>query len=218
MAEESDPRLILLRALRKAYPAKLDVQQLISSISLSEKVDKDKLQEALISLKEENLIEESPGKVGGSARVNLSHLGMEHLHETDPKNEQYEVISPREIESKLISTYDSMKAEMEILKQNLESSQKTLDLEMGGLKKSIADHDQFLRTYFVRIIESISTFIGIFGIVVVMMVNNLGDNLEKVNDPTILIFFVVGLPLLLIITIMPTLFLIKHKVLEPRHD
>lgn len=218
MAEETDPKLLLLRALRKAYPAKLDAQQLLSSISLAEKMDKEVLRTALESLREEQLVEESPGKVGGSPRVNLSHSGMERLHETDPKDEQYEIISPREIESKLISTYDSMKAEMEILKQNLENSQKTLDVEMSGLRKGITDHDQFLRTYFVRIIESISTFIGIFGIVVVMMVGSLEGHLGAVEDPTVLILFVIGLPLLLILSIMPTLYLIKHNVLEPRHD
>jgi heme/copper-type cytochrome/quinol oxidase subunit 2 len=90
---------------------------------------------------------------------------------------------------------------------------------VSEIRKSIADHDQFLRTYFVRIIESISVFIGVFGIVVVMMVStlkdSLGDSGENTSSIVDLQIFVVMLPLLLVLTIIPTLYLIKKVILQP---
>jgi ABC-type siderophore export system fused ATPase/permease subunit len=139
------------------------------------------------------------------------------LEGLEPLTEGSGTISPWEMESKLIATYDSMKTDMEALKKNLERSQKEFEKDVSEIRKSIADHDQFLRTYFVRIIESISVFIGVFGIVVVMMVSTLQGSLGGASTTSMhdLKIFVIMLPLLLVLTIIPTLYLIKKVILQP---
>jgi hypothetical protein len=155
----------------------------------------------------------------GVTRLVISTKGIAMLDGLEPQTDEAGTISPWEMESKLIATYDSMKTDMEALKKNLERSQKEFEKDVSELRKSIADHDQFLRTYFVRIIESISVFIGVFGIVVVMMVSTLKDSLGNSGENTSSIadlqIFVIMLPLLLVLTIIPTLYLIKRVILQP---
>lgn len=74
-------------------------------------------------------------------------------------------VSAKEIEARLVEIYDRIKVDMESMRQNLENSQKALEKEMAAVRSSIADHDQVIRTYFVRVVETFGVFVGIFAVV-----------------------------------------------------
>jgi hypothetical protein len=215
MSDDIDHGLAILRQLRHSYPARVAEADLLRTVAQSEKVAQESLRPTLTKMVEEGLVQSSKDGAGVT-RLVVSAKGISMLEGLEPLTEGAGTISPWEMESKLIATYDSMKTDMEALKKNLERSQKEFEKDVSELRKSIADHDQFLRTYFVRIIESISVFIGVFGIVVVMMVSTLKDSLGEAGA-TIgdLQIFVVMLPLLLVLTIIPTLYLIKKVILQP---
>jgi DNA-binding IscR family transcriptional regulator len=215
LSDDIDRGLAILRHLRQSYPARVAEADLLRAIAQAEKVGQDSLRPTLAKLIEEDLIHSSKDGAGVT-RLVISTKGISMLDGLEPQTDEAGTISPWEMESKLIATYDSMKTDMEALKKNLERSQKEFEKDVSEIRKSIADHDQFLRTYFVRIIESISVFIGVFGIVVVMMVSTLKDSLGEAGA-TIgdLQIFVVMLPLLLVLTIIPTLYLIKRVILQP---
>jgi DNA-binding IscR family transcriptional regulator len=216
VSDDIDHGLAILRQLRHSYPARVAEADLLRTVAQSEKVGLESLRPTLTRLMEEGLVQSSKDGAGVT-RLVVSSKGISMLEGLEPLTEGSGTISPWEMESKLIATYDSMKTDMEALKKNLERSQKEFEKDVSEIRKSIADHDQFLRTYFVRIIESISVFIGVFGIVVVMMVSTLqgslgGSSTTSMHDLKI---FVIMLPLLLVLTIIPTLYLIKKVILQP---
>jgi DNA-binding PadR family transcriptional regulator len=214
VSDDIDHGMALLKQLRQSYPARVRESELLKTVAQSEMVSVDTIRPALKTLVEQNLVVVTRDEAG-EERVTIAQSGIDMLEGLEPSQGEVATISPWEMESKLIATYDSMKTDMEALKKNLERNQQVFGKEMGELRKSIADHDQFLRTYFVRIMESISVFIGIFGIVVVMMVTTLNPILHKASLAD-LRMFVVMLPLLLVLTIIPTLYIIKRVILEPR--
>ncbi len=214
MSDEIDHGLALLRHLRQSYPARVGEADLLRAVAQNEKVSVEIVRPSLKKLVEQKLVIATIDDAG-EERVWIAQSGIDILDGLEPSIGEAATISPWEMESKLIATYDSMKTDMEALKKNLERNQRDFEKEMGELRKSIADHDQFLRTYFVRIMESISVFIGIFGIVVVMMVNNLDQSLRG-TDMEDLLMFIVMLPLLLVVTVIPTLYIIKKIILEPK--
>lgn len=213
---ESDIRQALLRYLRQVYPARMDPKDVISNVASAGNFDNIEVCRVLDRLRTEGLVEETLYNSGAadSRRVQINQAGLGILQAEDQTGGSAEVISPREIESKLISTYDNMKTDMEELRRNLNSTQKELGKVMGELHASISDHDQFLKTYFVRIMESISVFIGIFGIVVVIMVSSLSGHIREYFTYNEFVVFIIVLPVLLIITIVPTLLLIKRYILD----
>jgi hypothetical protein len=214
VSDEIDIGLALLRHLRQSYPARVGEADLIRGVAQNEKVSVEVVRPSLKKLVEQKLVIATIDEAG-EERVWIAQSGIDMLDGLEPSIGEAKTISPWEMESKLIATYDSMKTDMEALKKNLERNQRDFEKEMGELRKSISDHDQFLRTYFVRIMESISVFIGIFGIVVVMMVNNLDESLRG-TDMKDLMMFIVMLPLLLVVTVIPTLYIIKKIILEPK--
>lgn len=208
----SDPMETALCHMAKLHPLRATEQELAEVLRAA---GHGPAALALISkMLDEHLLETAPSDPKGGRSLQLTEHGREYLRSKgiDPA---LECITPREIESRLISTYDQMKADMEVVRQNLEQNHRTLEKEMDGIRKSMGEHDQFVRTYMVRIVESISMFIGIFAIVVVMMVNVLKDMI-KIEDKTMLLYYVGSLPLLLIITIITGLWLIRRFLLLPK--
>jgi hypothetical protein len=218
MTEMKDLRDLVLCHLNKVHPAKESEKAVIDAMVGQTGKSREEVLTTLESLRSAGLVEQftvQPTFQSESERqYTITQKGREA---NQPKGDDpgQECISPREIESRLISNYDRMKGDMEVIRQNLEKDQKTLETEMSDIRKSMADHDQFVKTYMVRIVESISMFIGIFAIVVVMMVNVLKD-LSSIPDKTMLLLFVISLPILLIVTIIPGLWLIRKLILEPK--
>ncbi|OPY31940.1 MAG: hypothetical protein A4E32_01548 [Methanomassiliicoccales archaeon PtaU1.Bin124] len=219
MAEErKDAKDLVLCLLARFHPIKASEKEVADELHAENGLNQEEVHTALESLRIAGSVEMTTVQLAHLSatedRYSITDKGREALRAKgmDPAQE---CITPREIESRLISNYDRIKAEMEQVRQNLERNQKTLETEMTGIRKSMGEHDQFVRTYMVRIVESISMFIGIFAITVVMMVNVLKD-LSLIPDKTMLVIFVATLPTLLIITIIPGLWLIRRMILEPR--
>ena len=61
---------------------------------------------------------------------------------------------PKEIESRLIETYDRIKSDMGEMRQSLEMSRKALDKQMEDMRKQIGGQEQVFKTYFIRVIET----------------------------------------------------------------
>jgi hypothetical protein len=212
---DDDIRKAVLMNLRRSYPARVDPKELIKVIASGNGYEDIEVCRVLDVLRAEGLVEETLHGSGtaSSRRVQISQSGLGALYSQEPTESSGEIVTPREIESKLISTYDNMKADMEDLKRNLQLNQQELGKVMRELHGSISEHDQFLKTYFVRIMESISVFIGIFGIVVVIMVSNLSGHIRDYFAYQEFVVFILVLPILLIITIVPSLYLIQRYIL-----
>jgi len=212
----------ILRHLREFYPVKVDEIVLIATVQKDFKdTSIETVRQAIRGLKERGLVEETvvkaPFDKAETFRFKITSQGIEFLQ----KMEEAGVvagISPREIESRLVETYDRIKADMEIMRQNLETSQKALEADMTGMRGRIGEHDQVIRTYFVRVIETFGVFVGIFAVVVVMMISSL-IGLTQMRDPIQILFIVVWVPVSLILMILAMLLGIKHLVLKaPKQD
>jgi hypothetical protein len=219
---EQDLEKQILRHLREFYPVKVDEIVLIATIQKeSRDANIETVAKAIRGLRDRGLVEETvvkaPFDKTETFRFKITSQGIGFLQ----KMEEAGVvagISPKEIEARLVETYDRIKADMEVMRQNLETSQKALEADMTGMRARIAEHDQVIRTYFVRVIETFGVFVGIFAVVVVMMISSL-IGLTQMKDPTQIIFIVVWVPLSLTIMILALLLGIRHLVLKaPRQD
>lgn len=214
---EQDLEKQILRHLREFYPVKVDEIVLIATVQKeSRDTNIETVGKAIRGLRDRGLVEETvvkaPFDKAETFRFKITSQGIGFLL----KMEEAGVvagISPKEIEARLVETYDRIKADMEVMRQNLETSQKTLESEMAGMRARIADHDQVIRTYFVRVIETFGVFVGIFAVVVVMMISSL-IGLTQMRDPTQILFIVVWVPVSLILMILAMLLGIKHLVLK----
>jgi ABC-type sugar transport system permease subunit len=216
----SGVRLQLLRNLREFYPIKVDEIVLISAVQkVLKDVTVDQIVQEIQALKEQGYVEVSSVKTPfGKAenfRYKITGQGIEHLQALEERGVKTEVIPPKEIESRLVETYDRIKSDMEEMRLSLETSQKALDKEMEDMRKQIGDHDQVIKTYFIRVIETFGVFVGIFAVVVVIM-SGLGDAIlkEEASFQTQMLILI-GIPAALTIVITVLLLGIKWLVLMP---
>lgn len=221
MAERatSGVRLQLLRNLREFYPIKVDEIVLISAVQkVLKDVTVDQIVQEIQSLKEQGYVEVSSVKTPfGKAenfRYKITGQGIEHLQTLEERGVKAEVIPPKEIESRLVETYDRIKSDMEEMRQSLETSQKALDREMEDMRKQIGDHDQVIKTYFIRVIETFGVFVGIFAVVVVVM-QGMAQELAKTSDLGQQMVVLIAVPSALTIVILVLLLGIKWLILMP---
>lgn len=216
----SGVRLQLLRNLREFYPIKVDEIVLISAVQkVLKDVAIDQIVQEIQALKEQGYVEVSSVKTPfGKAenfRYKITGQGIENLQTLEEKGVRTEVIPPKEIESRLVETYDRIKSDMEEMRQSLETSQKALDKEMEDMRKQIGDHDEVIRTYFIRVIETFGVFVGIFAVVVVVM-SGMGDAITTENITfTTQLMILFGVPAALTIVILILLLGIKFLILVP---
>ena len=148
-------------------------------------------------------------------RYKITGQGIEHLQELEDRGVKAEIVPPKEIQSRLVETYDRIKSDMEEMRQSLETSQKALDEEMGAMRKQIADHDNVIRTYFVRVIETFGVFVGIFAVVVVAMISSINAAASAASDKIVFaIVILVAIPIILVTVIVTLLFAIRELVLK----
>ncbi len=171
---ESNVKMQILRSLREFYPIKVDEIVLISSVQKALKdVTIDRVSQEIKELKTKGLIEESvikaPFGKTETYRYKITSDGIDFLQSLEESGAKREGVSAREIETRLIETYDRIKSDMEEMRHGIETSQKTLDSEMKEMRQRIQDHDQVIRTYFLRVIETFGVFVSIFAIVVVLI-------------------------------------------------
>jgi hypothetical protein len=112
-----------------------------------------------------------------------------------------------------METYDRIKVDMEAMRQNLEDSKRTLEGDMTKVQSSIADHDQVIRTYLVRVIETFGVFVGIFAVVVVSIISVI-TALGKVDNTLFHLLILIALPIILGSVIMTLLWGIRELVLK----
>ncbi|MDD1756146.1 MAG: hypothetical protein LUQ39_04855 [Methanomassiliicoccales archaeon] len=212
----------ILKSLREFYPIKVDDIVLIAAV---QKVIKDatvdQITKDIVVLRDSGLVEETiikaPFGKTETKRLKITSTGIERLQGLEEK-EVKGVVSAKEIESRLIETYDRIKGDLETMRQNLEASQKALEGEMNGVRTRIADHDQVIRTYFVRVIETFGVFVGIFAVVVVSMQASISGAIAAISatgDPLSFFLAMGGIALTLGVVIIAMLYGIRKLVLIP---
>lgn len=206
----------ILRSLRDFYPIKVDEIVLITAVQKSVKeANIDLITKCIGILKEKGWIEESivkaPFGKTETIRLKITSAGIEYLQSLEEKEVKVEAIPAKEIESRLVETYDRIKSDMEEMKQGLETSQRTLETDMAEMRKRIADHDQVIKTYFVRVIETFGVFVGIFAVVVVIM-GGIPDTLANAG-PELIALVMIGVPITVVLAILTMLWGIKRLVL-----
>jgi len=216
----SGVRLQLLRNLREFYPIKVDEIVLISAVQkVLKEVTVDLIVQEIQALKEQGFVEVSSVKTPfGKAenfRYKITGQGIEHLQSLEERGVKAEVIPPKEIESRLVETYDRIKSDMEEMRLSLETSQKALDKEMEDMRKQIGDHDQVIKTYFIRVIETFGVFVGLFAVVVVVMGQGLGTAMGGAKNLYDQLVVLVTVTTSLTIVILVLLLGIKKLILMP---
>jgi hypothetical protein len=207
----------VLKCLREFYPIKVDEIVLVSSVQKSMKgAAVDDIKVGLRRLKEGALIEESSVKAPfgktETLRYKITSEGIDHLQSLEEKVAA-KGISAKDVEMRIIETYDRIKADMEEMRLSIETSQRALDADMDDVRQRIAEHDQVIRTYFLRVIETFGVFVSIFAVVVVMMIS-IGQNIAVITDPVILGIFLVGVPIAVILFAATMLVGIRKFILE----
>jgi hypothetical protein len=207
----------VLKCLREFYPIKVDEIVLVSSVQKSLKgATVDDIKASLKYLKEGALIEESSVKAPfgktETLRYKITSEGIDRLQSLEEKVAA-KGISAKDVESRIVETYDRIRADMEEMRLSIETSQKALDADMEDVRQRIAEHDQVIKTYFLRVIETFGVFVSIFAVVVVMMIS-IGQNIAVIKDPVILTIFLVGVPLAMILFAATLLIGIRKFILE----
>jgi pilus assembly protein TadC len=82
---------------------------------------------------------------------------------------------------------------------------------MNEMRKRIADHDQVIRTYFVRVIETFGVFVGIFAVVVVI-IGDISSTLVGAG-PELVAIIMIGVPVTVVLAILAMLWGIKRLML-----
>ena len=213
----------LLKSLREFYPIKVDDVVLVAAVQKNVRdAPAEQINREITVLVGKELIEETTVKAPfgktETRRLKITSSGIERLQGLEEK-EAPTVASAKEIESRLVETYDRIKGDLEGMRQGLEASQKALETDMMKMRERIADHDNVIRTYFVRVIETFGVFVGIFAVVVVSMQAGISTAatviVEKGGNPYIFLVFLIGIALTLAVVILALLFGIRKLILVP---
>lgn len=212
----------ILKSLREFYPIKVDDIVLIAAVQkIIKDATVDQITKDIVVLRDSGLVEETiikaPFGKTETKRLKITSTGIERLQGLEEK-EVKGVVSAKEIESRLIETYDRIKGDLETMRQNIEASQKAMEGEMNEARKRIADHDQVIRTYFVRVIETFGVFVGIFAVVVVSMQASISGAIEAISatgNPLSFFLAMSGIALTLGVVIIAMLYGIRKLVLIP---
>jgi len=207
----------ILKKLREYYPIKVDENVLIKSVEdVNKEAGIEDIMREINELTEKGYIEKAvvtpPFMKTEIVRLKITSQGIEKLQSFEVKEVKVDTVMVRELESRLVGTYDKIKTDMEEVRLGLETSQKSLEKDMTEMHKTIADHDQVIRTYFVRVIETFGVFVGIFAIVVVMMLSVV-PSLATVSLERAVIYLI-GVPLSLVVVILLMLYGIKKLILS----
>jgi hypothetical protein len=213
---DTDVQMQVLRSLREFYPIKVDEIVLISSVQkVLKEINIDQVTQAIKVLKDNTWIEETVIKAPfgrtETYRFKITSDGIDHLQSLEERTAKKDVVSAREIELRLVETYDRIKSDMEEMRQAIETGQKTLETDMEEMRKRITEHDQVIRTYFLRVIETFGVFVSIFAIVVVLILT-IGMSLNLSSSENYWILLVV-VPISVMLYVVVMLWGIKKFIL-----
>jgi len=214
--EDVDVQMQVLKSLREFYPIKVDEIVLISSVQkVLKDVIIDQVTQSIRVLKDNGWIEEAiikaPFGKTETYRFKITSDGIDHLQSLEESTAKKTIVSAKEVESRLVETYDRIKTDMEEMRTGIENGQRSLEGEMMEMRKRIADHDQVIRTYFLRVIETFGVFVSIFAVVVVLILT-LGLGAQEANTSTYL-YLMISVPICVVIYVVVMLWGIKKFVL-----
>jgi uncharacterized membrane protein len=134
----------ILRSLREFYPIKVDEIVLISAIQKNNKDESiDQISKNIQSLLKKGWVEESlveaPFGKAKTYRFQITPSGIEHLQSIDYGSPREPPTPLSEIESRIYETYDRIRGEMAILKQDQESNKEYLQESNEEIRKSVLD-------------------------------------------------------------------------------
>ncbi|MDD1772435.1 MAG: hypothetical protein LUQ09_05890 [Methanomassiliicoccales archaeon] len=217
---QNDVQMHVLRSLREFYPIKVDEIVLISSVQkMLKDVTIDRVSQSIKELKEGGLLEESvikaPFGKTDTYRYKITSNGIDHLQALEEKGAKKEVVSAKEIETRLVETYDRISSDMNDMREGIVTDQKTLEADMVEMRKRISDHDQVIRTYFLRVIETFGVFVSIFAIVVILILT-IGLSLSYAESEHYWILLI-SVPVIIIIYVVVMVLSIRTLILvNPR--
>lgn len=214
--EDVDVQMQVLKSLREFYPIKVDEIVLISSVQkVLKDVIIDQVTQSIRALKDNGWIEEAiikaPFGKTETYRFKITSDGIDHLQSLEESTTKKTIVSAKEVESRLVETYDRIKADMEEMRTGIETGQRSLEGEMKDVRKRIADHDQVIRTYFLRVIETFGVFVSIFAVVVVLILT-LGLGASAAGTTTYF-YLMVSVPICVVIYVVVMLWGIKKFIL-----
>ena len=204
----------VLRTLREIYPAKVEELVLISAVQKELSASIEQIDAEVNIGKSKGFLEEF-GEVDAEGRwFKITSRGIERLQELELVATSTDLGKLMEMERRMVETYDRIQQDMSAMQGQLDERTAAMNSEMEAMSKRIGDHDQVIRTYFIRVIETFGVFVGIFAIVVVMMLNQTED-ISKIEDPWTATALAVGKAAGLVIAILVMLYGIKRLVLLP---
>lgn len=211
-----DVQMQILRSLREFYPIKVDEIVLISSVQkVLKDVPIDLVTQSIKVLKESGWIEEAvikaPFGKTETYRFKITSDGIDHLQSLEESTTKKAIVSAKEVESRLVETYDRIRTDMEDMRQGIENGQRSLEGEMEEMRKRIADHDQVIKTYFLRVIELFGVFVSIFAVVVVLILT-LGLGAKEAGTDAYL-YLMISVPICVIVYVVVMLVGIKRFIL-----
>lgn len=209
----------VLRTLREVYPAKVDeivlvaaVQKDVSGASvemisgvLDDSVDRGYMESVM-----------AEGVAGEGRWFKITARGIERLQELEMRTMPADVQTIMELERRMVGTYERVHEDLERMRGEVEEKVTTLSREMEDMEGKIGDHDQVIKTYFVRVIETFGVFVGIFAVVVVSVLNRYEEAANMVDDNLFsALILVLGTPLAVLVVVLVMLYGIKRFVLCP---
>ncbi|MHC1680295.1 MAG: hypothetical protein AB9860_03470 [Methanomassiliicoccales archaeon] len=204
----------MLRTLREIYPAKVEELVLIAAVQKELTASIEQIDAELMVGKAKGFLEEYGDTDTEGRWFKITSRGIERLQELELVATSTDLGKLMEMERRLVETYDRIQADMSKMRSELDERTEAMNSEMEGMSKRIGDHDQVIRTYFIRVIETFGVFVGIFAIVVVMMLTRF-DKAVEVDDPAAAAILVIGTPAVVVVAILIMLMGIKYLILLP---
>jgi len=207
----------VLRTLREIYPAKVEELVLIAAVQKELAASIEQIDAELMVGRTKGFLEEFGEPDAEGRWFKITSRGIERLQELELVATSTDLGKLMEMERRLVETYDRIHQDMSNMQGELDKRTEAMTADMEAMSKRIGDHDQVIRTYFIRVIETFGVFVGIFAIVVVMVLNRF-DQAFGVDDPGTAAILVVGTPSAVVISVLVMLWGIKHFVLQPDRD
>ncbi len=204
----------MLRTLREIYPAKVEELVLIAAVQKELAASIEQIDAELMLGKAKGFLDEFGDTDSEGRWFKITSRGIERLQELELVATTTDLGKLMEMERRLVETYDRIQTDMSKMRSELDERTDKMTSEMEGMSKRIGDHDQVIRTYFIRVIETFGVFVGIFAIVVVMVLTRY-EEVVGVKDPWTAAIMVVGTPAAVVIATLIMLWGIKYLILLP---
>lgn len=203
----------VLRTLREIYPAKVEELVLISAVQKEMSASIEQIDAELNIGKAKGFLEEFGDTDMEGRWFKITSRGIERLQELELVATSADLAKLMEMERRLVDTYDRIQTDMSKMRSELDQRTEEMTSEMEGMSKRIGDHDQVIRTYFIRVIETFGVFVGIFAIVVIMVLSRPSEAFDA-SDPVAAAIWVIGTPVTVVVSILVMLLGIRYLVLS----